>query len=101
MLYAASVKVCCGKNHRRIDIIVEADDPEKAKAKVVKQARKIYAPGKKATYEIIGMVSEAEAFEKFFARMKETTEAEGPDAGSAPDEPSPNSELDLPGPRME
>lgn len=93
MLYAASVKVSYGKNHRRIDVIVEADDPEKAKAKVIKQARSIYNPGKKATYEIIGMISETEAFENFSAGMKESTEAGGPDSKPALDEPSRKSEI--------
>lgn len=65
MLYAASVRVSFKKAQRRLDIIVEADDLEKAKEKVLKQARKIYAPGKKAIYAIIGTVSETEAFNDF------------------------------------
>jgi hypothetical protein len=63
MLYAASVRVRSGKTHRRIDVIVEADDLEKAKEKALKQARNIYAPDKKATYTIIGMINEIEALE--------------------------------------
>jgi hypothetical protein len=65
MLYAASVRVSFKKTQRRLDIIVEADDLESAKEKVLKQARKIYAPGKKAVYTIIGTVSEAEAYSNF------------------------------------
>jgi hypothetical protein len=65
MLYAASVRVSFKKSHRRLDILVEADSLENAKEKVLKQARKIYAPGKKATYTIIGTVSETEAYTNF------------------------------------
>lgn len=86
MLYAASVKVSYGKNHRRVDVIVEADDPEKAKAKLMKQAHSIYAPGKKAQYEMIEMISETEAFESFFARMREETETTNEDSGPTPNE---------------
>jgi hypothetical protein len=67
MLYAASVKVNFKKIQRRLDIIVEADSLANAKEKVLKQAHKIYAPGKKATYAIIGTVSETEAFTDFSA----------------------------------
>jgi hypothetical protein len=69
MLYAASVRVRSGKNLRRIDVIVEADELEKAREKALKQARNIYAPGKKANYSIIGIISETEAFENFFAQI--------------------------------
>ncbi|HBE77548.1 MAG TPA: hypothetical protein DDW65_07155 [Firmicutes bacterium] len=65
MLYAASVRVSFKRNQRRLDIIVEADNLESAKEKVLKQAHKIYAPGKKAIYAIIGTVSETEAFTDF------------------------------------
>lgn len=63
MLYAASVRVRSGKINRRIDVIIEADDLEKAKEKALKQARNIYAPDKKATYNIVGMINEVEALE--------------------------------------
>ncbi len=69
MLYAASVRVRFGKNLRRIDVIVEADELEKAREKALKQAHNIYAPGKKADYSIIGIISETEAFENFFAQI--------------------------------
>jgi hypothetical protein len=65
MLYAASVRVSLKKNQRRLDIIVEAENLENASEKVLKQARKIYAPGKKAIYTIIGTVSETEAYTDF------------------------------------
>ena len=68
MLYAASVRVRFGKTSRRIDVIVEADELDKAKARALKQARNIYAPGKKATYTLIGIINETEAFENFFAQ---------------------------------
>lgn len=67
MLYAASVRVRFGKINRRIDVIIEADDLEKAKEKALKQARNIYAPDKKATYTIFGMINEVEAFENYSA----------------------------------
>ena len=65
MLYAASVKINFKGNQRRLDIIVEADGLERAKEKALKQARKIYAPGKKAVYTIISIINEAEALENF------------------------------------
>jgi hypothetical protein len=70
MLYAASVRVNFKKAQRRLDIIVEADDLDSAKEKVLKQARKIYAPGKKAVYAIIGTISETEAFDAFSGENK-------------------------------
>lgn len=70
MLYAASVRVRFGKSQRRIDVIIEAADLEKAKEKALKQAHNIYAPGKKATYTIIGTISETEAFENFFPKSE-------------------------------
>ncbi|MCL6591035.1 MAG: hypothetical protein K6U80_13910 [Firmicutes bacterium] len=76
MLFAASVKVVFGQNKRRIDVIVEDEDLEKAKIKAIKQARSIYAPGKKATYTIIEIIDESEAFEQFFARMNRDPETE-------------------------
>lgn len=74
MLYAASVKVNFGKNHRRLDVIVEAPDLEKAQEKAIKQARKIYAPGKKATYSIIGIINEVEAIDSFNNQQETTAE---------------------------
>ncbi len=65
MLYAASVKVSFKGNQRRLDIIVEAENLEQAKEKALKQARKIYAPGKKAVYSIFGIINEAEALESY------------------------------------
>jgi len=61
MLYAASVKISLGKNRRRVDLIVEAPDLEQAKEKAVKQAKKIYCPGKKAIYAVNVIISESEA----------------------------------------
>jgi hypothetical protein len=65
MLFASSVRVRRGKNNRRLDLIVEADDSGEAETKAVKQAKKIYYPGKKAVYTIIKTVSETEALEVF------------------------------------
>lgn len=74
MLYAASVRVRSGKTNRRIDVIIEANDPEKAKEKALKQARSIYAPDKKATYTIIGMINEVEALENLSTPPDTTNE---------------------------
>lgn len=63
MLYAASVKVTFRRNQRRIDIIVNAENLDQAKEKAVKQAHNIYAPGKKAVYTVIQIISETEALE--------------------------------------
>lgn len=63
MLYAASVKVTFRRNQRRIDVIVNADNLEKATEKAIKQARSIYAPGKKAVYTVTEIISETEALE--------------------------------------
>lgn len=63
MLYAASVKVTFRGNQRRIDVIVNAENLEKAKEKAIKQARSIYAPGKKAVYSVTEIISESEALE--------------------------------------
>lgn len=63
MLYAASVKVTYRRNQRRIDLIVNADSLEKAKERAIKQARSIYAPGKKAVYTVSEIISEVEALE--------------------------------------
>lgn len=63
MLYAASVKVTFRKNQRRIDVIVNADNLEKATEKAIKQARSIYSPGKKAVYSVTNIISETEALE--------------------------------------
>jgi hypothetical protein len=65
MLYAFSIKIRLGKNTRRLDILVEADELKAAEAKAVKQARKLYNPGKKAVYKVIQVVSESEALEVF------------------------------------
>ncbi|HOL11090.1 MAG TPA: hypothetical protein PLH87_13260 [Bacillota bacterium] len=61
MLFGASVKVSLGKKQRRIDLIVEADNPQDAEVKAINQAKKMYFPGKKATYQLIAIVSETEA----------------------------------------
>jgi hypothetical protein len=74
MLYAASIRVRFSKINRRIDVIIEADDLEKAKEKALKQARKIYTPDKKATYSIIGIINEVEAFDNFFAQLDKADE---------------------------
>lgn len=63
MLYAASVKVTFRRKQRRIDVIVNAEDLEKATEKAMKQARSIYNPGKKAVYTVTEIISETEAME--------------------------------------
>ncbi len=63
MLYAASVRVNHRRNQRRIDVIVNAENIEKATEKAIKQARGIYAPGKKAVYSVTEIISETEAIE--------------------------------------
>lgn len=63
MLYAASVRVTFHRNQRRIDVIVNAENLEKATEKALKQARSIYAPGKKAVYTVSEIISETEAIE--------------------------------------
>ncbi|HYH01917.1 MAG TPA: hypothetical protein VEC37_02350 [Bacillota bacterium] len=63
MLFAVSVKVTLRKNQRRLDLIVETDDPQEVSAKAIKQARKLYNPGKKAVYTVLQSVSETEALE--------------------------------------
>lgn len=63
MLFAVSVKVTLGKNQRRLNLIVETDDPQEVEAKAIKQARKLYNPGKKAVYTVIQSISETEALE--------------------------------------
>jgi hypothetical protein len=65
MLFALSVRVSFGKNNRRLDLIVEAADTGEAETKALKQAKKIYYPGKKAVYTVIKSVSETEAFAVF------------------------------------
>jgi hypothetical protein len=65
MLYAFAIKVNLGKNTRRLDILVEADDLKSAEAKAVRQARKLYNPGKKAVYTVTQVISESEALEVF------------------------------------
>ena len=63
MLFAASVKINFGKNQRRISVLIEAEDMESAKVKAIKQARKIYAPGKKANYTILEIINEQDAYQ--------------------------------------
>ncbi len=63
MLFAASVKVTFRRNQRRIDVIVNAENLEKATEKALKQARSIYYPGKKAIYTVNEIISETEALE--------------------------------------
>jgi len=65
MLYAASVKITHGKNQRRLDLVVEAVSPEEAETKALKQARKMYCPGKKAIYTIMTLIDETEAMAAF------------------------------------
>jgi hypothetical protein len=65
MLFAFSVRVSLGKNNRRLDLIIEAANPFEAEAKALQQAKRLYHPGKKATYTVIKSVSETEAFEVF------------------------------------
>jgi hypothetical protein len=65
MLFALSVRVRLGKNSRRLDLIVEAADTGEAETKALKQAKKIYYPGKKTIYTVIKTVSETEALEVF------------------------------------
>jgi hypothetical protein len=77
LLYAASVKVTHRRNQRRIDLIVNAENLEKAKEKAVKQARSIYAPGKKAVYTVIEIINEIEALETL--QPFPTTETPEPD----------------------
>lgn len=61
MLYAISVKISIKRTQRRIDLVVSAETPEQAGQKALKQARKMYAPGKKAVYTIVTLVTEDEA----------------------------------------
>ena len=63
MLYAASVKVTFRRRQRRIDVIVNAENLEKATEKAIKQARSIYFPSKKAVYTVTEIISETEAME--------------------------------------
>jgi hypothetical protein len=72
MLFALSVRICRGKNSRRLDLIVEAADPDEAAVKALKQAKKIYYPGKKAVYTVIKTVSETEALEVFHPKTLKT-----------------------------
>lgn len=85
MLYAASVKVTYRRNQRRIDLIVNAENLEKAKEKAVKQARSIYAPGKKAIYTVSEIISEIEALETLrpFPTTEHPTE---PDSENPPNQ---------------
>lgn len=83
LLYAASVKVSYRHNQRRIDLIVNADNLEKAKDRAIKQARSIYAPGKKAVYTVSEIISEIEALETL--RPFPTTEIPAePDSEGSP-----------------
>ncbi|TCL64733.1 hypothetical protein EDC14_101831 [Hydrogenispora ethanolica] len=63
MLFAASVRVSLGKNLRRLDIVIEAEDLEAAKEKAIRQARKMYSPGKKAVYSILDIINEDDAYQ--------------------------------------
>ena len=84
MLFAASVRISLGRNHRRLSIVIEANDLETAKEKAVKQARNIYAPGKKATYTIVEIINEQDAYQ--------TVAQRGTALGSVPEaEPSESS----------
>lgn len=65
MLYAVSVKITYGKNQRRLDLVVEAVSPEEAETKAIKQARKMYCPGKKAIYTVMTLIDETEAMAVF------------------------------------
>jgi hypothetical protein len=65
MLYAFAIKVSLGKNIRRLDILIEADELKTAETKAVKQARKLYNPGKKAVYTVSQVVNESEALKTF------------------------------------
>jgi propanediol utilization protein len=65
MLFAFSVQVSLGKKNRRLDLIIEAVDSLEAEAKALQQAKRLYHPGKKATYTVIKSVSETEALEVF------------------------------------
>ena len=65
MLYAASVKISQGRNRRRLDVIIAAENLEEAKEKALKQARHIYTPTKKATYTINQIIDETEALAEF------------------------------------
>lgn len=85
MLYAASVKVSYRRSQRRIDLIVNADNLEKAKEKAVKQARSIYAPGKKAVYTVTDIISEVEALETLRSFPPTEISAE-PDAENPPNQ---------------
>lgn len=73
MLYAISVKISAGKNQRRIDLVVSAESPEEAGEKAVKQARKMYYPGKKAVYTITTLVTEDEAIAAYTHPRPETS----------------------------
>lgn len=67
MLFATSVKITFNKSQRRLDLIIEADSAEQAETKALKQARKMYCPGKKASYTICAMVNETEAIAAYEA----------------------------------
>jgi hypothetical protein len=73
MLFAASVRVNIPrKPSRRIDLIVNAADLDAAKERAVKQARSIYLPAKKATYELMEIIDEAEAVQALQQRLAAT-----------------------------
>lgn len=87
MLYAALVRVSLGRNQRRINVIVEAEDLEKAKEKAVKQARKIYNPGKKTVYTVVEIVSETEALENLSKQIKKDQEPPPENPDDLPENP--------------
>jgi hypothetical protein len=76
MLFAASVRVnVARKSSRRIDLIVNAANLEAAKERAVKQARSLYLPAKRATYELMEIIDEAEAVQALQQRLAATTAA--------------------------
>jgi hypothetical protein len=76
MLFAASVRVkVARKTPRRIDLIVNAKNLEAAKERAVKQARSLYAPAKRATYELMEIIDEAEAVLALQQRLAATAAA--------------------------
>jgi hypothetical protein len=73
MLFAASVRVNVPrKSSRRVDLIVNATDLEAAKVRAVKQARSLYMPAKRATYELLEIIDEAEAVLALQQRLEAT-----------------------------
>lgn len=73
MLYAASVKIVYKNNQRRLDLVVEAENPAEAENKALKQARKMFCPNKKTTYNLITLIDETEALETFSQSIQATS----------------------------